>query len=229
MAPDVHEQWMTEIAALVEIQSVGRVVDLGAGTGRFSQSLGRRLSAEVVAVDPSARMLGQVDPSVARVVARAEDLPFSGGFCDVVFASMVIHHLEDLEAAAAEVRRVLQPRGAFIVRTCFAETLDVPYHRFFPSVLEIEQEVLPTTSAVLDAFRAAGLELREERRVRQRMDPDYRAYAERMRLRAMSPLRVISDADFDAGMAMLDDFAERETEPEGVYEVIDLLAFVASA
>ena len=141
---------------------------------------------------------------------------------------MVIHHLVDLEATAAEVRRVLRPRGVFIVRTCFGDTLDVPYHRFFPSVVEIEQTVLPTTAEVLDAFGAAGLQLREARQVRQRMDPDYRSYAERMRLRAMSPLRVISDADFDAGMAMLDDFASREIEPEGVFEVIDLLAFVES-
>ena len=103
-----------------------------------------------------------------------------------------------------------------------------PYHRFFPSVLEIEQEILPTTAEVLDAFGAAGLQVREVRQVRQRMDPEYRSYAERIRLRAMSPLRMISDTEFDAGMARLDEFAKSEIESEGVYEVIDLLAFVAS-
>ncbi len=228
MAPEVREQWMAEIAALLEVESIERVLDLGAGTGRFSQALGHRLRAEVVAVDPSARMLSQVAPGIPRVVGQAEALPFPDRFCDAVFASMVIHHFVDLEVAAAEVRRVLRPRGVFLVRTCFGETLDTPYRRFFPTVVEIEQELLPTTAEVLDAFGAAGLQLREARQVRQRMDPEYRSYAERIRLRAMSPLRMISDAEFDAGMAKLDEFARNETEPVGVYEVIDLLAFVES-
>ena len=79
MAPDVREQWMTEISDLVGQQSIGRLLDLGAGTGRFSEALGATFDAHVVAVDPAARMLSQIDPQLARVtrvVARAEaDLP----------------------------------------------------------------------------------------------------------------------------------------------------------
>lgn len=52
-----------------------------------------------------------------------------------------------------------------------------------------------------------------------------RSYADRIRQGAMSPFRLISDADFAEGMAALDEVAGRETEPVPVYEDIDLLLF----
>lgn len=225
LAPDVLNMWMAEVASLVAPSEVDRVLDLGAGTGRFSLPLSRVLGAEVVAVDLASRMLAQVDPTVPRLVARAEALPFADDSYDVVFASMVVHHLEDLEVAALEVRRVLRERGSFLVRTCFSENLSTPYHRFFPGVLEIELEVLPSTDDVVTAFGRAGLRHIETRKLRQRQDDDYRAYADRLRMRAMSPLRLISDREFADGMAALDEFAESRTGQAGVFEEIELVHF----
>ena len=219
---------MAEVAGLVDPARVKRLIDLGAGTGRFSRPLGDTFRAEVIAVDPASRMLAQIDPMVRRVVALGEALPFPAEFCDVVFSSMVLHHFADLERVASEVRRVLRPDGAFLVRTCFTETLHTPYHRFFPSVLELERDLLPTTAQVLEILGAAGIHLLETRLVRQRMDDSLRSYAERLRHRAMSPFRVISDADFARGMAELDEAARSETDPVAVYEEIDLLLFGVS-
>ena len=228
LAPAVLQLWMDEVANLVDSARVRSLIDLGAGTGRFSRLLGDTLGAEVIAVDPACLMLAQVDPAVRRIVARGEALPFPPEFCDAVFSSMVLHHFSDLRLAASEVRRILRPGGVFLVRTCFAETLHTPYHRFFPTVLELERDVLPTTAHVLEVFEAEGLQLLETRLVHQRIDDSLRSYAERIRHRAMSPLRVISDADFAKGMAELDEVARSETDPVAVYEDIDLLLFSVS-
>ena len=90
-------------------------------------------------------------------------------------------------------------------------SLHTPYHRFFPSVLELERDLLPTTAQVLEVFEVAGIHLLETRLVHQLMDDSLRSYAERLRHRAMSPFRVISDADFAKGMVELDKAARSET------------------
>jgi SAM-dependent methyltransferase len=225
LAPDVLGLWKQEIAELVEPATTERVIDLGAGTGRFSSALRTALQAEVIVVDPAPAMLAQAPADVVPIVGRAEALPLASGVCDLVFASMVLHHFSDLDTAAGEIRRVLRPGGSFLARTCFVETLNTPYHRFFPTVLEFERSVVPSMSEVLDAFDRAGLGLVEARQVRQRLDPDYRSYAERIRLRAMSPFRMIPDEEFEAGMSLLDEFAAAETDPVGVFEDIDLVLF----
>ena len=79
LAPDVLGMWMRAVGQLVDASSIDSVLDLGAGTGRFTRALANTLSAEIVAADPSRNMLGGVGGGVARVVARAESLPFGDG------------------------------------------------------------------------------------------------------------------------------------------------------
>jgi len=225
LSPEVLQMWMEAVGEFVDASAIARVIDVGAGTGRFSGPLADSLRARVIAVDPSRKMLQNISPDTDRVAARVEHLPFSNGFADLVFASMVLHHFSNLGAAGSEIRRVLKPGGSLLVRGCFAEALDAPYHQFFPSVLKIEQDLLPSTATVVKTFSLKGLSLVGAVRLRQFMDRSYRSYADRMRQRAMSPLRMISDDEFDAGMSALDKVAQNEQEPVGVYENIDLLHF----
>ncbi len=50
-------------------------------------------------------------------------------------------------------------------------------------------------------------------------------YAERIQQRAMSPLTMISDAEFQEGMRKLEKLAGDDVEPVPVFESIDLLRF----
>jgi SAM-dependent methyltransferase len=89
-----------------------RVLDLGAGTGLLTELL-VVAGHEVVAVDPSASMLGQLTsrlPDVPTVVAGAEALPLPDDDVDVVTAAQAAHWF-DPAPAAAEMARVLRPGG----------------------------------------------------------------------------------------------------------------------
>ena len=57
--PEVLNLWMSVIESRVEVRSVRTILDLGCGTGRFSECLASRFGACVVGVDPSAKMLEQ--------------------------------------------------------------------------------------------------------------------------------------------------------------------------
>jgi SAM-dependent methyltransferase len=89
-----------------------RVVDAGAGTGKFTASAAS-LVPEVVAVEPQETMVRQLSRSVpaARCLcARAEALPLVSGWADVVVAAQAFHWF-DQERALREIARVLRPAG----------------------------------------------------------------------------------------------------------------------
>src|SRR4051794_40440998 len=71
------------------------IVDLGAGTGRFSLLVAERLGSHVLAIEPSPDMIREVDPMAVRVSwvrAGAECLPIADRSCDVVWASQGCGH-----------------------------------------------------------------------------------------------------------------------------------------
>lgn len=100
---------------------LGRVLDIGTGTGRLLELLAPRVSAGL-GIDASRAMLALArarlaKPTLAHCTVRQADmyrLPLSGGY-DVVVMQMVLHYAEDPAAALAEAARVLAPSGRLIV------------------------------------------------------------------------------------------------------------------
>jgi SAM-dependent methyltransferase len=103
----------------------GRVLDLGAGNQPYADWYGP-LCDDAVAVDVAAH-----DGIAALSVGEA--LPFRDGSFDTVLATEVLEHVDDAEAAMAEIRRVLRPGGAAIVTVPFLyPTHEAPHdHRRF--------------------------------------------------------------------------------------------------
>ena len=100
---------------------LGRVLDIGTGTGRMLELLAPRVSSGL-GVDASRAMLALArarlaKPSLAHCAVRQADmyrLPLAGGY-DVAVLQMVLHYAEDPAAALAEAARVLAPGGRLIV------------------------------------------------------------------------------------------------------------------
>jgi len=86
---------------------VGRLLDLGAGTGAANAILPPRT---VVALDPAIEMLALND-ATARVVSVGEHLPFADGTFDAVFSAYVFRNLDSVDATMEEITRVLKPGG----------------------------------------------------------------------------------------------------------------------
>jgi SAM-dependent methyltransferase len=93
-------------------ERVGRVVDLGAGTGALTRLLVGRVD-EVVAVEPDDRMravLAEAVPGARAVAGRGEAIPLPDGSVDAVLASSSWHWM-DTVPALHEIARVLVPGG----------------------------------------------------------------------------------------------------------------------
>ncbi|THG31697.1 class I SAM-dependent methyltransferase [Naasia lichenicola] len=105
------------IATAARIDADVHVLDVGCGSGeflRFAASLGARVSG----VDPAVGMLElarRAAPDADLSAAGWESLPFDDGSIDVVVAINALQFADDLDAALAEVERVLRPGGRIAI------------------------------------------------------------------------------------------------------------------
>ena len=88
------------------------VLDVGAGTGKLTRALAAR-GLEVIAVDPSPKMLEQLSANLPGAVVHlgtAEDIPLADSSVDAIVAAQAWHWV-DQERALPSVARVLKPGG----------------------------------------------------------------------------------------------------------------------
>lgn len=89
-----------------------RVLDLGAGTGKLTATLGS-LGAEVIAVEPDPAMLTELRralPTVRALPGSAEAVPLPDASVDAVVAGNAMHWF-DMNVAGPEIARVLESDG----------------------------------------------------------------------------------------------------------------------
>jgi SAM-dependent methyltransferase len=95
-----------------------RVLEVGGGPGELAERIGRELGARVVMVDSSPRMveLAQARGVDARV-GDVQELPFADAEFDCAVAAWMLYHVEELDGALSELRRVLRPGGRLVAVT----------------------------------------------------------------------------------------------------------------
>jgi ubiquinone/menaquinone biosynthesis C-methylase UbiE len=228
--PEFLELWMNVVATHVKDEDIKTILDLGCGTGRFTEALRARFDAKVVGIDPSEKMLAQArskqsDGRIQYEHGRAEAIPLPDNSVDLIFMSMIFHHFADPALAARECRRVLRDRGPALLRTGTRERISsYPYVDFFPQSRPILEDVLSTSTFIREVFEAAGFQMVTLELVTQEIAPGYAAYAEKLAAGADSVLASLSQRDFDAGMKALRDHA-LPTPGEAVFEPIDVFVF----
>ena len=106
--------------ALLAIKDEYRVVlDVGCGTGRALLGLASngRPGARFVGIDPAENMRRLAvertcsHPSISILDGSFENIPLESGSVDYLYSIFAFHWVTDLDAAVAEISRVLKPTG----------------------------------------------------------------------------------------------------------------------
>ena len=109
----------------------GRVLDVATGNGGFARTLAAGLADfdEIVGFDASEAAIAAARAATERADIRflmmdVERLDFANDSFDTVAMSAALHHLADIPAIMAEVKRVLRPGGDLILAEmhCDGET-----------------------------------------------------------------------------------------------------------
>lgn len=234
--PEFLKLWMGVISSHVKDQRIQTILDLGCGTGRFSEALANHFNAAVIAVDPSNKMLDQArskqhDRRIRYEPGRGETIPLPSNSVDLIFMSMIFHHLEDPKLVAEECRRVVRGDrdkrygGTVFLRAGTRERISsYPYVDFFPESRPILEEVLSTSSLMREVFESAGFRTTAQELVTQEIAPSYAVYAEKLAAGADSVLARLSRSDFESGMRALRARAAHGDD-EAVFEPIDVFVF----
>lgn len=146
----------------LEDRPVGRLLDVGTGTGRVIELVnGRATSA--IGVDRSPEMLrlarARLDAAgLGSVLVRQADmsaLPFDNGAFDTVVMNQVLHFASDPGGVLQEAARVLGPGGQLLIADYAAHEREELRERYRHARLGFE------TAAMLRWLEAAGLDAEE--------------------------------------------------------------------
>jgi ubiquinone/menaquinone biosynthesis C-methylase UbiE len=228
--PGFLQLWMDVVSSAVSKQQIKTILDLGCGTGRFSEALASHFDAQVIGIDPSTKMLDQArkklrDPRVRYDSGSGEAIPLDDESVDLVFMSMSFHHFDDPMAAARECRRVLPTGATAFLRAGIRDRISsYPYVDFFPASRPILEDCLPTAAFIREVFESAGFGTVSSEVVTQQIATSLAAYADKLEAGADSVLAQLSRHDFQEGLAAMRLYSKQIAD-KPVDEPIDVFVF----
>jgi SAM-dependent methyltransferase len=213
--------WREAVTRHLDPRPGTRLLDLGAGTGMWARAFTDWYdNIDVIAVEPAEAMRARC-PHPQVLAGDAAHIPLAAGSVDAAWLSTVVHHVSNLPAAARELRRVVRPGGPVLIRSAFAGRHHaITLFRFFPEAIRV-LDTYPSVDEVAAAFAAAGFTVVSFEQVPQTTASSLGEVAVKIRREAHTPLLLITDDEYAAGLARLHRAARTEQGP--VIDALDLL------
>lgn len=150
-------------------RAAGRVLEIGAGTGRNLPFYGEQVESLTV-TEPEAPMARRLERRIREqsrpvelVRAPAEELPFEDGQFDVVVSTLVLCTVPEQAKALGELRRVLKPRGEllFIEHVRSDDPRRARWQNRLNGLNQVVGQGCNCNRVTVEAIRAAGFTITE--------------------------------------------------------------------
>ncbi len=198
------EKYLKNFADLAELRDGERILDGGAGTGRFAIPLS--VQYRVTALDCSREMIEKGAAKSRKVRWVLGDIvrtPFKANRFDCVFLAYVIHQVPDFNSVIEELFRI--GRKCVIVTTDMYRRLPTLLDIAFPGIIAADQERFPLVEDLEGACILAGFKRVRARRILVEEMVSKEAYLEKVRHKYLSTFDLISQEEFEAGVKKLEE------------------------
>jgi len=222
--------WLEALKSYVPQQEIGKILDLGCGTGRFTSALSKAFQCSVVGVEPSSAMLNvalsQNGSNDRWKQGEAENIPLRNEAVDLVFMSQVFHHLTEPQKALREINRVLRAEGYLAIRNGTRKhNKELDWLRFFPEALNIEERRMPSRLELIESVNEQSFFPIAQLTIYQLFANSYEEYFEKITQRGLSSLITINDEAFQLGLQKFQAWVSEQPRECEVYEPVDLFIF----
>jgi ubiquinone/menaquinone biosynthesis C-methylase UbiE len=138
-----------QILALLSLPVRSCLVDVGAGTGNYSNAVAAA-GYKVVAVEPSATMRSQAvaHPSVDWRAGLAEALPVRDGEADAAICVLAFHHFSNHRQALREMRRATAGGPILLFTFDPRRARDLWLDDYFPDIGQGDEGLFPAIGSV---------------------------------------------------------------------------------
>jgi ubiquinone/menaquinone biosynthesis C-methylase UbiE len=226
-----QELWAEKFKRHIPTKHITTICDLGCGTGRFAVILAKNFSAKVIGIDPSEKMLTEARKNISMktilfVRGSAESIPLTDNSVDMLFLSMVFHHIQDRRKAILEFKRIFKSNRFICIRTSTKQSLQTyPWLQFFPSAMKIETNRAPDREELTKFFKLNAFGLKHHSKVYQFFAENHMQYLHKISTRGLSSLKAIKDDEFNTGLIRLEEYCRGPKKEKPIFEEIDFYVF----
>ncbi len=185
-----------------------RVLDIGCGTGNYTDLFQKLSRVQVYGIEPSAGMLDkarQKNKNITFKSGQADNIPFDNDFFDFVYMTDVVHHVLDIKAMFEETWRILKPGGAGCIMTQSHQQIEArPIAQYFPATARVDKERYPDIPEIIQVASTRGFTgVKSEILREDTVDLDA-SYLELVRKKGYSMLHLISEEEYQVGLQKLE-------------------------
>lgn len=198
---DIINSFLQEI----EVSKVTTILDLGCGTGNYTNMLQRITRAKVYGVDASEGMLEKAiikNHDIIFKLGLVTDIPYEDNYFNFVYMTDVIHHISDIGAMFSEIFRILKSKGKVCISTQSHRQIDLRYmSEFFPATAMVDKSRYPDINIIIKAAEEKGLKYYKEQIIDEGIEIELgKHYYELLDRKGYSMLHLISDKDYEIGL-----------------------------
>lgn len=204
-SPDFVRSLATKMIDKLDLQPTDLFVDLGGGTGMYSQEIHRHVRFEkpTLCVDPFQEMLDQIPPEANMIKPLCMDaVAFSanGDVFNKVLIKEAIHHIVERRRLFENLFKKLPSRGRVLL-------VHVPpqlQYPIFEDALKRALEWHACPNELVEELRAAGFEVHRDALGYRHRIPKEKYFAQ-VKTRFMSVLHHFDDLQMEAGLREMED------------------------